>query len=85
MIKTTDSLNFDFSYDLDNNMVVNNHRDKPELSSGTVSEVVEQDGTQYIVDITSWGNTINTKDQEKNATNYLDEFNKISNVKPIRI
>lgn len=75
----------DFVYELDNNMVVTNHHDAPEQSYGSVSEVVELDGTSYIVDITFWGNTLNTKEQEKNATHYLDEFNKLNNVKPIKM
>ena len=85
LITTTDKYNFDFAYDLDNNMVVNNHMDEPELSYGSVSEVVEQDGTWYIVDITFWGANLNTDADVKNATKYLDEFNKLNNVKPIEV
>lgn len=82
---TTDASTFDFCYDLDNNMVVANHMDKDELSYGSVLEVVELNGNMYMVDLTFWGVPLNTDDQVKNATNYLDEFNKLNNVKPIQI
>ncbi len=74
-----------WSFDGNKNIHIYSHPDKDYLCYSGAAEVIEYNGQMYIVEIQFDQKTIDTVDQEKNAASYLEEFNKLNEVKAIEM